>query len=100
MNRREPKSAPCVVTKFDVDGNILSVTTTKGATTEHRRSPRMEGSVTRKSERSMTDTDAKRVMYGDLKDQSHGNAAKVLGLSYGQVYSARGGYTFKHVKGA
>jgi hypothetical protein len=51
-----------------------------------------------KSERSMTDDDAKRVKFGDLKDASHKDAAKKLGLSYGQIYSCRGGYTFNHVK--
>jgi hypothetical protein len=51
-----------------------------------------------KSERSMTDEDAARCKFGDLKDKSHKEAAKVLGLSYGQIYSARGGYTFNHVK--
>lgn len=51
-----------------------------------------------KSERSMTDEDAQRVKFGDLKDQSHKQAAEALNLSYGQVYSARGGYTFNHVK--
>ena len=50
-----------------------------------------------KSERSMTDEDAFRVKFGDLKDESHKKAAEALGLSYGQVYSARGGYTFTHV---
>lgn len=51
-----------------------------------------------KSSRTMTDLDAWRVMHGDLKGTSHREAAKALGLSYGQVYSARGDYTFKHVK--
>lgn len=51
-----------------------------------------------KSERSMTDDDARRVKFGDLKDLSHKEAAKELGLSYGQIYSARGDYTFNHVK--
>lgn len=50
-----------------------------------------------KSERSMTDDDAARVKFGDLADASHKDAAKELGLSYGQIYSARGGYTFNHV---
>jgi hypothetical protein len=49
------------------------------------------------STREMTDDDAQRVMVGDLKDASHKAAAEKLGLSYGQVYSARGGYTFKHI---
>lgn len=51
-----------------------------------------------KSERSMTDQDAWRVKFGDLKEVDHKPAASELGLSYGQVYSARGGYTFNHVK--
>jgi hypothetical protein len=50
-----------------------------------------------KSERAMTDEDAYRVKFGDLKGKSHKEAAAELGLSYGQVYSARGGYTFTYV---
>lgn len=49
------------------------------------------------STRQMTEKDAERVIHGDLKDVSHMKAAKELSLSYGQVYSARGGYTFKSV---
>lgn len=47
------------------------------------------------STRAMTVDDAKRIMTGDLKDESIKSAAQTLGLSYGQVYSARNGYTFK-----
>lgn len=50
-----------------------------------------------KSERAMTDDDARRCKFGDLKDHTHKEAAKELGLSYGQVYSCRGAYTFNHV---
>ncbi len=49
------------------------------------------------SQREMTEDDARRVILGDLKDFSHKNAASELGLSYGQVYSARKGFTFKEV---
>jgi hypothetical protein len=49
------------------------------------------------SQREMTDDDAKRILTGDLKDKKHNDAATALGLSYGQVYSCRGEYTFKHV---
>ena len=49
------------------------------------------------STRQMTDEDAERVCYGDLKSMSHKLAASKLGLSYAQVYSARGEYTFKHI---
>ncbi len=52
-----------------------------------------------KVERAMTEADAFRVKFGDLKKpMSHKDAADKLGLSYGQVFSCRGGYTFKQVK--
>lgn len=50
-----------------------------------------------KAERTMTDDDARRVIFGDLKDSSHKVAAETLGLSYGQIYSARKGFTFKPI---
>lgn len=50
-----------------------------------------------KSERTMTDDDARRVILGDLKDVSHKAAAEALNLSYGQIYSARKGFTFKPI---
>jgi len=50
-----------------------------------------------KSESTMTPEHAFRVKFGDLKDTKHGEAAKTLGLSYGQIFSCRGGYTFKTV---
>jgi hypothetical protein len=49
------------------------------------------------SEKVMTEDDARRVMIGDLKGSSHKEAAELLGLSYGQIYSARKGFTFKPV---
>lgn len=49
------------------------------------------------STREMTVDDAKKIMLGEYKDKSHKECATLLGLSYGQVYSARGGYTFKEV---
>ena len=49
------------------------------------------------SSREMKDEDAERIMLGDLKDESHTKCAEILGLSYGQIYSARNGYTFKGV---
>ena len=50
-----------------------------------------------KSERTMTEDDARRIILGDMKATSHKDAAEKLGLSYGQIYSARGGYTFKKI---
>lgn len=49
------------------------------------------------STRDMTEADARRVMVGDMRFESHRTCAEKLGLSYGQIYSARGGYTFKGV---
>ena len=49
------------------------------------------------STREMTEDDARRLLLGDMKDKSHKDAAKELGLSYGQIYSARKGFTFKSV---
>lgn len=49
------------------------------------------------STREMSDDDARRVLAGDLREVSHKKAAESLGLSYGQIYSARLQYTFKHI---
>lgn len=49
------------------------------------------------STREMTEDDARRILLGDMKDVAHKKAAEELGLSYGQVYSARKGFTFKGV---
>ena len=49
------------------------------------------------STRQMTEDDARKIMLGELKNASHKEAAEKLGLSYGQVYSARNGFTFKNV---
>jgi hypothetical protein len=51
-----------------------------------------------KSTKEMTEEDAFRVKFGDCKDMKPKEAAEKLGLSYGQVFSCRGGYTFKQVK--
>lgn len=50
-----------------------------------------------KSEKEMTEDHARRVINGDLAKKSHKEAATELGLSYGQVYSARKGFTFKGI---
>jgi hypothetical protein len=49
------------------------------------------------SQHAMSDDDARRIIYGDMKNVSHKKAAEKLGLSYGQVYSARNGFTFKKI---
>ena len=50
-----------------------------------------------KSEGEMTEEHAVRVILGDLREKSHKDAALELKLSYGQIYSARKGYTFKKI---
>ena len=49
------------------------------------------------SQREMTDDDAKRILTGDLASSKHKDAASTLGLSYGQIYSCRLEFTFKHI---
>jgi len=49
------------------------------------------------SERQMTEEDARAILLGEDSGLSHKAAAEKLGLSYGQVYSARNGFTFKTV---
>ena len=56
------------------------------------------GSKSIKSERKMTEDDAKRIINGDLKGKSNKEVANELKLSYGQVYSCRNGYTFRYIK--
>ena len=47
--------------------------------------------------KEMTDDDARKIMYGDLAVLKHKDAAEKLGLTYGQVYSCRLGFTFKNI---
>lgn len=51
-----------------------------------------------KSERAMTEDDARRILeMGDLEAAGHKEAAEKLNLSYGQIYSCRKGFTFKQI---
>lgn len=50
-----------------------------------------------KSEKVMTEEDARKAMIGEHKSLSHKECAEILGLSYGQIYSARKGFTFKPI---
>ena len=49
------------------------------------------------SDKEMTDDDARSVLTGDHASKKHKEAAAALGLTYGQVYSCRLGYTFKTI---
>ena len=50
-----------------------------------------------KSENGMTDEIAYDIKFGSNSKLSHKDTAIKLGLSYGQVYSCRCGYTYTHV---
>jgi hypothetical protein len=50
-----------------------------------------------KSTKEMTEAIAFAVHYGEDKDLKPKIAAEKHGVSYGQIFSARGGYTFKQV---
>lgn len=52
---------------------------------------------TNASQREMTDDDARRILSGDLAQAKHKDAGEKLNLSYGQIYSCRLGFTFKHI---
>ena len=47
--------------------------------------------------KEMTDDDARSIMTGSLSAMKHKDAASQLGLTYGQVYSCRKEFTFKHI---
>lgn len=53
--------------------------------------------VAKESEVEMTDEMAEAVTYGEHAALKHKDAAAALGLTYGQVYSARLEFTFKAV---
>lgn len=67
----------------------------------HLNSNKVSNTTTRdrgpKSEKDMSEDDARKILLGEMKDVSHKECAEKLGLSYGQVYSARKGFTFKNV---
>jgi hypothetical protein len=53
--------------------------------------------IRNEAQREMTDDDARRILTGDLADKKHKDAASMLNLSYGQIYSCRLEFTFKHI---
>jgi predicted nucleic acid-binding Zn-ribbon protein len=50
-----------------------------------------------KAQKEMTDSDALSILTGEFAQLKHNDAASKTGLSYGQVYSCRLEYTFKHI---
>ena len=47
--------------------------------------------------KEMTDNDAISCLYGDNMNLKHKDCANKMGLSYGQIYSCRLEFTFKHI---
>lgn len=87
-----------LATKADMDNLVKHVLDLSAKIDELLESSKNSGGRTmQNSEREMTDDDARTIMSGELKDAKHSEAARKLGLSYGQVYSARLGYTFKQI---
>jgi predicted Zn-dependent protease len=52
---------------------------------------------TQTSSKEMTDDDARAILTGAHAQSKHKDAASALGLTYGQIYSCRLEYTFKHI---
>lgn len=47
--------------------------------------------------KEMTDIDAVNCLYGDNMNLKHKECAQKMNLSYGQIYSCRLEFTFKHI---
>ena len=61
---------------------------------------KLEASTTKTTSstgKEMTDDDARNILFGDLANTKHKDAAATIGLTYGQIYSCRLGYTFKNI---
>jgi predicted Zn-dependent protease len=56
-----------------------------------------KSSPTQTTSKEMTDEDARAILTGAHAASKHKDAASALGLTYGQVYSCRLEYTFKHI---
>jgi len=78
-----------ILSQLELMGNTLSNFDQRITELEEKRGP--------KSSREMTEGDARRLLTGDMSKIPHRIAAERLGLSYGQVYSCRGGYTFRKI---
>lgn len=87
---KTPTVAELMVTLAAVQTAIEALTVRVAAVEE-------AGKPVPKTDKEMTDDHARQILIGDCKDLKHNDAAKKLGLSYGQVYSCRGEYTFRHI---
>jgi hypothetical protein len=92
MTREELEGRVCELWDL-VDGLELEVASLRTEFDDLKKSV----SFKPRSQRAMTEEDARRVVLGDMASKPSKQAAVLMGLSYGQVYSARNGYTFKEV---
>lgn len=98
MTRKNQNSADQVVTTEQTEIETLIEQVTMLTNKVNDIEKKLEARDGPKSERAMTDDDARRILaFGDLEGASHKDAAEKLTLSYGQIYSCRKGFTFKHI---
>ena len=88
MSEAQTVAKPTLAQAFE----LIEALTTRIALLEAATAPKTNATA-----REMTDADAQRILTGDLKDMKHKDAASALGLSYGQIYSCRLEFTFKHI---
>ena len=88
-----------ILAKLDEHAKLKDVVAKVNEIIEHLNKVPAKGQRDRgpESTREMTEDDARRILLTDLKTLPHKKAAEELGLSYGQIYSARKGFTFKGV---
>lgn len=86
--------APKEIARLDGDASLKDLVAKVNELVDRSNSKRDRGP---NSTRDMTEEDAREIMLGKFKDASHTKAAAALGLSYGQVYSARKGFTYKGI---
>ena len=85
----------CVVA---IEGMRVEIDSLKAKIAELESRPTRSRDYGPKSDNAMTPAIAWRIMYGDRTAAKVKDIANEFGLSRGQVYSVRGGYTFTHVK--
>ena len=88
MSEAQTVAKPTLAQAFE----LIEALTARVAALEAATAPKTNATA-----REMTDADAQRILTGDLKDMKHKDAASALGLSYGQIYSCRLEFTFKHI---
>ena len=88
MSEAQTVAKPTLAQAFE----LIEALTTRIALLEAATAPKTNATA-----REMTDADAQRILTGDLKDMKHKDTASALGLSYGQIYSCRLEFTFKHI---